>query len=144
VALAAVAGLAISAYLTLTHYQAVPLACPSGGVVDCALVTQSRYGLIPGTMLPIGFAGIAWFAVSLGLALAAPRVRARSLPAAGALVAWGLAGLAAALYLVYVELALLRHLCEWCTATHVLVLVILLLAVGRLQAVALEGRPESP
>jgi uncharacterized membrane protein len=138
-ALAAAAGLAISAYLTLTHYQAVPLACPTGGLVDCALVTQSRYGLIPGTRLPIGFAGLAWFAVSLGLALAALRARVRPLLLAGALVGWGLAGLAAALYLVYVELALLRHLCEWCTATHVLVLAILLLAVGRLQKVAQEG-----
>jgi uncharacterized membrane protein len=113
-------------------------------VVDCALVTQSRYGLIPGTRLPIGFAGIAWFAVSLGLALAAARPRVPPLLGAGALVAWGLAGLAAALYLVYVELGLLRRLCEWCTAIHVLVLVILLLAVGRLQAVALEGRPDAP
>jgi uncharacterized membrane protein len=135
-----VAGLGISAYLTLTHYQAVPLACPTGGVIDCALVTQSRYGLIPGTTLPIGFAGIGWFAVSLGLSLAALRPRGRPLIVAGALVAWGLAGLVAALYLVYLELALLKHVCEWCTATHALVLVILLLAVSRLQAIALESR----
>jgi uncharacterized membrane protein len=60
------------------------------------------------------------------------------------LVAWGLAGLAAALYLVFVELAVLRHVCEWCTATHLLVLAILLLAVSRLQAVALEARREAP
>ena len=138
------AGLAISGYLTLTHYQALPLACPTGGVIDCALVTQSRYGLIPGTRLPIGFAGLAWFAVSLGLALAAARARARPLLPAGLLVGWGLAGLAAALYLVYVELAVLRHLCEWCSATHVLVLAILLLAVSRLQTAALAGRRGAP
>ena len=138
------AGLAISGYLTLTHYQAIPLACPTGGVIDCALVTQSRYGLIPGSGLPIGFAGLAWFAVSLALALAGAQARVRPLLPAALLVGWGLAGLAAALYLVYVELAVLRHLCEWCSATHVLVLAILLLAVSRLQATALAGRRGGP
>lgn len=102
-------------------------------------MTQSRYGLIPGTTLPIGLAGIGWFGVSLGLAVAALRARARPLMAAATLTGWGVLGLAAALYLVYVEVAVLRHLCEWCTAAHVLVLVILLLAVSRMQAVVVEG-----
>lgn len=131
IAVAALAGLAISGYLTLTHYQAVPLACPSGGVVDCGLVTNSRYGVIPGTALPTSLLGIAFFTV--GLALAALRRFAL-------LTAWCAGGLLVVLYLVYLELAVLRHLCEWCTAAHALTLAMLLLAISRLQSAALERR----
>ncbi|HEX6351147.1 MAG TPA: vitamin K epoxide reductase family protein [Candidatus Dormibacteraeota bacterium] len=128
---AALAGTAISAYLTLTHYQALPLACPSGGVVDCGLVTQSRYGVIPGTALPTSLLGILFFAGALALA-AARRF--------GLLAAWCAGGLLVVLYLVYVELALLRHICEWCTAAHVLVLAMLLVAISRWQSAALANR----
>ena len=67
IAVAALAGIAISVYLTLTHYQALPLACPSGGIVDCGLVTQSRYGVIPGTAAPTSLLGVAFFAGALAL-----------------------------------------------------------------------------
>jgi len=130
IVVAAVAGIAISLYLTLTHYQALPLACPSGGVVDCGLVTQSRYGVLPGTRLPTSLLGIAFFAVALDLAA----FRRWALVAL-----WCAGGLLVALYLVYVEVAVLHHLCEWCSAAHALVLLMLLLAISRWQASALAG-----
>ena len=46
------------------------------------------------------------------------------------------------LYLAYVEIVVLRRICEWCTATHALVLLMLLLALRGLQAAALQSRRE--
>jgi uncharacterized membrane protein len=141
IGLAAVAGLGTSGYLTLTHYQAVPLACPSGGVVDCALVTQSRYGVLPGTGVPISVPGLVFFAASLALAVLAARAGERRQALLALLAAWCAGGLLVVLYLVYVEIVLLRRICEWCTATHALVLLMLLIALSRLQAAALGNRP---
>jgi len=126
----AVAGLADSAYLTIAHYSNAPLACANTGVINCDLVTRSSYGVIPGTAVPVSLAGIAWFAIAL--VLAAMLARSGSAPAL-ALVGWSIAGTAAALYLVYVELVLLHHICEWCTVAHVAVVAILLLSVSAAQ-----------
>jgi len=140
VGMAALAGLGTSAYLTLTHYQALPLACPTGGVVDCALVTQSRYGVLAGTALPISVPGLVFFGVSLALALLAARAAERQLALLALLAVWSAGGLLVVLYLVYVEIVVLRRICEWCTATHALVLLMLLVTLGRLQAAALRNR----
>jgi len=140
IGLAAIAGLGTSAYLTLTHYQAVPLACPTGGVVDCSLVTQSRYGVLAGTGLPISVPGLVFFAVGLALSLLAARAPRRRLAVLALLAAWCAGGLLVVLYLAYVEIVVLRRICEWCTATHALVLLMLLLALSRLQAAALRSR----
>jgi uncharacterized membrane protein len=45
---------------------------------------------------------------------------------------WTLLGMLTVLYLVYVEVVLLRNLCAWCTVLHVLILLMFLLAVVRL------------
>jgi uncharacterized membrane protein len=127
-ALAGVAGLADSLYLTIAHYTETPLACSNTGVVNCDLVTRSSYGLVPGTQIPVSLGGVLWFAVSLALALAPPM---RALAAAH--VVWALGGLATVFYLVFAE-ARLGHLCEWCTLAHALVVLSLLIAVGRLAA----------
>jgi uncharacterized membrane protein len=63
----ALAGIAISVYLTVTHLSAVPLFCTVGSVVNCASVTHSAYSVIPGTSIPISVLGVVWFAVSGGL-----------------------------------------------------------------------------
>lgn len=133
-ALAALAGFADSVYLTLAHYSSAPLACVNAGAVNCDLVTRSSYGLVPGTSLPVSAAGIAWFLVSLVLALVAGR------RAAMALLGWAGIGALVVLYLVYAEMRL-GHICEWCTLVHALVLLTLLLSVARVSAPAGAGAP---
>lgn len=129
-ALAAVLGLADSVYLTVSHYSASPLACVNSGIVNCELVTRSSYGLVPGTSLPVSLAGVLWFAISLVLSLIPGRGPGPGLlPALHAL--WALGGTVVVLYLVYAELRLGR-ICEWCTLSHVLVVLSLLVSVARL------------
>lgn len=136
-ALAALVGFAISVYLTTVHYARVPLICSTSGPVNCALVTSSAYSVIPFTQVPITIPGMLWFLASGGLAVYAlrrawlrqaepPRLRL-------AHVALAAVGLVFVLYLVYAEIVLLRNICEWCTAVHLLTLLTFILTALRLQ-----------
>jgi uncharacterized membrane protein len=119
------AGLAISAYLTALHYdRAIPLVCTAGGRIDCGAVLTSPSSQVFG--LPVALFGVAWFFLAGTLVLAHDRPGA---PAwlRHATLAWMLAGCGAVVYLVYAELALVGHICLWCTAVHVLVLALFVL-----------------
>jgi uncharacterized membrane protein len=133
----ALAGLAISVYLTTVHYAHAPLLCSAGGIVNCTQVTTSVYSVVPGTQIPITIPGMLWFLVSGSLASAAWRVQARSGVASARLVlaqiGWGAVGLVTVLYLVYIEIVRLHAICEWCTAVHALTLLTFLVALYRVQ-----------
>jgi uncharacterized membrane protein len=142
----AVAGIAISSYLTATHARAIPLVCTVGSLLNCSAVTQSAYSVIPGTTIPISALGIVWFLVSGVMALLAwlavrsERLEARWL--APVHFAWSAVALLVVLYLVYVEIVLLHRICEWCTVVHLLVLTTFVLTLRRLQGSV--GRPSAP
>ncbi len=118
---ASLAGLAVSIYLTAVHYAGVPLACPASGTISCEAVLSSRYALIAGTGVPTSAAGIVWFAVSALLWTGRPGPMQ---------LAWSVAGLAAVLSLVFVEIVLVGAICVWCSAAHVLVLLIFLISLA--------------
>jgi uncharacterized membrane protein len=146
--LMALAGIAVSAYLTGVHYAGVPLLCTSGGFVNCAQVTTSAYSVVSGTQIPITVPGLLWFLVSGGLALVAWRswLRHGTIPARVTLAhaVWGVAGLIAVLYLVYVEIVRLHALCEWCTSVHLLILCTFLITVYRAQQLPGDGMSDEP
>ena len=115
-----VAGLAVSIYLTVLHFIGFAPACPASGPVNCEAVLSSPYAVIAGTTVPTSAAGIAWFAVSAVLWLRGfGRV----------LLAWSVLGLVTVLYLVFVEIVRIGAICLWCTAAHVLVVAVLLIAL---------------
>lgn len=117
---AGVAGLGISIYLTAVHYAGVTLACPANGTINCEAVLSSRYAVIAGTSVPTSAAGIAWFAVSALLwTRRAGRVQ----------LAWSAVGLLTVVFLVYIEIVLVGAVCIWCTAAHLLVVLIFLIAL---------------
>ena len=133
---ASLAGLGVSIYLTVVHYSSIPLACPATAQINCEQVLTSAYGVIGGSAIPTPAAGIVWFAVS-GL-LAAGRLTGRS-GLARPQLAWSALGLLTVLFLVYVEIVQLGAVCIWCSAAHVLVLVIFLISLPT----AGEGRVRS-
>jgi uncharacterized membrane protein len=121
--LLALLGLGISLYLTLAHYAQgrVPLACATMGVVNCELVTSSAESAIG--PVPVALLGVAWFAVYLGLL---------AFKVAGHYqLAWAATGLAFVFYLVYAELFLIGALCLWCTAIHLIVIALFLMAISQ-------------
>jgi uncharacterized membrane protein len=117
-----VAGVGVSIYLTVLHYAGVVPACPVAGVVSCEAVLSSSYAVIAGTSVPTSAAGIVWFGVSaLVWAWALTPVH----------LAWSAIGLLAVVYLVFIEIVRLGVVCLWCTAAHVLVIAIVMIAVTR-------------
>jgi len=119
--LVSLAGIAVSAYLTVLHYAGVIPGCPVTGPINCEAVLSSSYAVIGGTAVPTSAAGIVWFGVS---ALLWTR------PAGRAHLVWSGVGLATVLYLVFIEIVRLGVICLWCTATHVLVVAIVLIALA--------------
>jgi uncharacterized membrane protein len=127
---ASVAGLAISIYLTVVHYSTIPLACPANAGVNCEQVLSSPYGVIGGSGIPTSAAGIVWFGVSTLLAAGLLAGRQGFAPIQ---LAWSALGLLTVLFLVYLEIVRVGAVCIWCSAAHVLVLLIFLIAAGRAQ-----------
>ena len=118
--LAGVAGVAVSVYLTVQHYQGVVPGCPVVGPVNCDAVLSSKYAVLAGTSLPTSALGILWFVVASALWIGGWR---------GPIYAWSGAGLAFVIFLVFVEIVLIGAVCLWCTAAHVLVLAQFLIAL---------------
>lgn len=136
--LMALAGLGVSIYLTVVHYQGSDLlACPNTGVVNCVKVTTSNNSYLFGTQIPITIPGMLWFIVSGAMALIAllaiwnNRREPSRLRLAHLL--WGAAGMVFVLALVYAEIVQLHSLCEWCTVVHLLTLATFLIALNRWQ-----------
>jgi uncharacterized membrane protein len=124
---ASLAGLGVSIYLTVVHFSSVPLACPATAQINCEQVLSSAYGVIGGSGVPTSAAGIVWFAVSA--LLAAGRLSGRA-QLARTQLAWSALGLLTVLFLVYVEIVQLGAICVWCSAAHVLVLLIFLICLS--------------
>jgi uncharacterized membrane protein len=129
-------GAGIAIYLTSVHYENVPLVCSESGIINCAQVLASSYAVVPGTTLPITVPGLAWCAVGIALAIAGlyagtglwqRRVRVTQF-------AWALSGLLAVLYLVWAEIVRLHTICAWCTAFHVIILLMFLTTLVQLQS----------
>lgn len=138
-ALASVAGLGVSVYLTVVHYSAIPLVCTSSGAVNCERVLSSGYAVIAGSALPTSAAGIVWFTVSAALAVG--QLSGRRVPLLTLLqVAWSALGLVTVLGLVFIEIVMLGTICVWCTAAHALVLATFLLAIGIWQSATESAR----
>jgi len=112
-----IAGLGLSTYLTWEHYATgTTLSCPDTGVVNCLKVTTSEQSMVFG--VPVALLGAIFFAVMTAICL--PQVwaaRAGWLP--WVRLGGAVAGIGMVLYLVAVELLVVRAICLWCTAVHV-------------------------
>jgi uncharacterized membrane protein len=118
--LASVAGVAVSIYLTVLHFAGVVPGCPVAGPINCEAVLSSRYAVIRGTGVPTSATGIIWFAIS-ALLWTRPVSRAHLL--------WAGIGLGTVVYLLLIEIVRLGAICLWCTAAHILVVVIVLITL---------------
>ncbi|HEX9122948.1 MAG TPA: vitamin K epoxide reductase family protein [Actinomycetota bacterium] len=114
----AVAGIAVSTYLTIAHYAGPDvLACGTGDRVNCEVVTTSAQSTILG--IPVALLGLAWFVAMAALCVpTAWRSEARSIHLVR--LAATIAGIGFALWLIYAELFIIDAICLWCTVAHVL------------------------
>lgn len=125
----AVAGFSISAYLTWTHLSGAAPVCV-GGSGGCETVQTSRYSEILG--VPV--AALSLFAYAAMLACAVLRREGAAI--SGVFVS--MVGALFSAYLTYLELFVLRAICQWCVASAVVVIANLVLGVLRLRDAELD------
>lgn len=128
----ALAGIGISVYLTIVHYEHVIPVCSNTGMLNCARVLSSAYSVVPGTTVPITIPGLGWCLVSAALAFVGLRLVSPPYWLRLAQFLLALGGIATVLYLVYVELVLVHSICMWCTILHGIILVMFLITLVRL------------
>lgn len=130
------AGLGVAIYLTIAHYDStVSLVCSAKGAINCEKVTQSAQSEVFG--IPVAVLGLAYFIGMLPLQLPAawrsPDWRIR----------WGrllycVVGIGFVFYLVYAEAMIIKAICLWCTAVHVITL-LLFVVTGFAMALAMPA-----
>jgi uncharacterized membrane protein len=115
-------GAGIAAYLTYAHLVHVQLSCVTSG---CETVQTSRYADLAG--VPVAAFGLAGYVV-LGATAASRADLARAIGLAAAV-----GGLVFAAYLLYVQAALIGAFCQWCLASDVILLLLVIATSLRLR-----------
>jgi len=120
----ALVGLGIAAYLTYVHYSGAAIACSTGG---CEKVQTSSYAELAG--IPVAVIGLVGYVLILLTAFLAGEL--------GAVAAVGLTlgGFAFAVYLIYVQVALIEAFCIWCLASDGVLALLVLVSLLRLRTV---------
>lgn len=116
----AITGLLLSAYLTYVHYEPGALVCGTGG---CEVVQQSKYSEMFG--IPIAIFGLIMFAALIAMVVIR-ELRPEYDDVVSTLI---LTMLVTALlywaYLTYIELYVLYAVCQWCVATSIATVLLL-------------------
>lgn len=122
-----IAAFAVAAYLTVAHYtSAHALVCVENGAVNCTKVTTSAQSRFLG--IPVAVLGMVWAAAMVVLCRPAAWHSRRDAVRLGRLGA-SVLGIASVIYLLYAELVVVRAICLWCTAMHILVFTLFVLIV---------------
>jgi uncharacterized membrane protein len=129
IAVLALAGAAVSAYLVYSRYSGTRLVCTTGG---CETVQHSKYAKAAG--VPVAVLGLVAYLAVFATALSA-RVEAAAI---GAAIVLG--GLAFGIYLIVIQMAVIDAICQWCLASDVILAVLAVVSAERLRRLA--ARPQ--
>jgi uncharacterized membrane protein len=121
IALLALAGAGVAAYLTATKFSGAAPVCATGG---CETVQSSRYSELAG--VPVALLGLLGYLLLVGTAA----VRDDLAAALGAAIALGAAVYAG--YLLYVQASVIDAYCQWCLTSDVLLALLVPLTLVRL------------
>ena len=130
IAVLALAGAAVAAYLVYSRYTGTRLVCTTGG---CETVQHSKYAKAAG--IPVAVLGLIAYLAVFATALSS-RVEAA---AVGAAIVLG--GLAFGIYLIVIQVAVIEAICQWCLASDVILAVLAVLTAERLRRLA--GSPQA-
>jgi uncharacterized membrane protein len=123
IAVLAIAGVAVAAYLTWVHYEDAKPFCVAGGG-GCERVQTSEYAELAG--IPVAVLGL----IGYTLIVASLWVRGDAGRLAGATLA--LVGFGFSAYLTYRELFTIDAICQWCVVSAVLMTALAVLTTWRL------------
>jgi len=130
VALLALASRAIASYLTYTRYADAQIMCTFSA--GCEKVESSTYAVVAG--VPVAVIGIVGYLAILVSCVGGGRRWAL------ACVALAAGGMAFSAWLLAAQLFLIDAICQWCVASEVLMVAILVAALLRLRACRGEPR----
>lgn len=105
----------VAAYLTWVHYDVGALVC---GIGDCHTVQASEFATIG--PLPIALLGLGMYVVVLLANLLVVMWPSLALPAIAIAFTTTLAGSIYALYLTWLEVAVIQAICQWCVVSALL------------------------
>jgi len=130
VAALAAAGIFVALYLTLYKLGVFgDLAC---GIGSCEVVNASRWAIFLG--LPVAAWGLAFYVLTFTIAMIGLRPDlAGSRAVAGALLALSTTGFLFSTWLTYLELFVIRAICQWCVVSAII-------ATGMFAAALLDYR----
>jgi uncharacterized membrane protein len=119
----ALAGAAVAGYLVWVRETGATLVCATGG---CGTVQSSQYAEVAG--VPVALLGLAAYVVLLSTAL----VAGETARLAQAAVALGAVIFSA--YLLYVQVAVIGEVCDWCLVSDAIVATLVPFTLLRLSA----------
>jgi uncharacterized membrane protein len=126
-----VIGLLVSIYMTIYKITSNDSMCIGSG--DCKTVNQSRYSevTLAGLRIPVAVLGVVGYTAILAVLLL--EQRNGFLQQNGSLAFFGLSlmGFLFTLYLIYVEIALIKAFCPFCITSQVAMTLIFILSVIR-------------
>ena len=119
VAALALAGIFVALYLTLTRVGLIgggALVCAVG---SCEVVNASRWATFVG--LPVAVWGLGYYLVTFAVAVVSLQERfGDSMQVSRALVFLGATGFLFSAWLTYLELFVIRAICQWCVVSALL------------------------
>ena len=126
-----VIGLLVSVYMTIYKITSNDSMCI--GSQDCSVVNASRYSevSVAGQRIPVAVLGVMGYAAILGVLLLERKID--FLQQNGTLLFFGLSlmGFLFTLYLIYVEVALIKAYCPFCIASQTAMTLVFILSVIR-------------
>ena len=125
IAVLALAGAAVAAYLVYARYTGTRLACTTGG---CETVKHSKYAKAAG--IPVAVLGLTAYLAVFATALSARREAA----ALGAAIVLG--GLGFGVYLIVIQVAVIDAICQWCLISDGILAVLAVASAERLRGAA--------
>lgn len=108
-------GIVLAGYLTYAHVNTNALVC---GLGDCQSVQASEFATIG--PVPVAVLGLLMYAVAFVCVLVVRMVPAWAVPAWAVAFAICLAGTIYAIFLTWIEVAVIHAICQWCVASAVL------------------------
>jgi len=136
-------GLALSTYLTITHFEPQDLFCSGHSFINCAAVTTSAQSRFLG--IPVAFLGLGTYVVMT--VLNSPWMwRAKNYWIHVARFVISIISMAFVLWLLTAELVIIDNLCLYCTGVHIvtfsLLIVLTRVSPAQLGWTRLEGEVE--
>jgi uncharacterized membrane protein len=118
-------GLGLSIFLTISHFDnsVIINSCSTTGAIDCYAVTTSAQSYFLG--IPVAILGLATYTVLT--ALNSPwgwRAKNYWLHVARFVIA--IVSMLFVFWLLYAELIIINHICEYCTAVHIVTIALLI------------------